>query len=75
MSESYSESNAVPEQTLSAVADATVEIFDKDDYVADQGPSPGDISPDQLETNKALADVTSKVRDTGIRPRGFHFLP
>jgi hypothetical protein len=37
MSESYSESNAVPEQTLSAMAEATVEIFDNDDYVADQG--------------------------------------
>jgi hypothetical protein len=37
MSESYSESNAVPEETLSAMAEATVEIFDNDDYVADQG--------------------------------------
>ena len=62
MSESYSESNAVPEQTLSAMAEATVEIFDNDDYVADQGPSPGDISRDRLETDKALADVTSRIR-------------
>ena len=62
MSESYSESNAVPEQTLSAMTESTVQIFDSDEYVADQEAPPGDIPPDRLETDKALADVTSRIR-------------
>ena len=33
MSESYSESNAVPEQTLSAMAESRIDLFDTDDQV------------------------------------------
>jgi hypothetical protein len=62
MSESYSESNAVPEQTLSAMAEAGVPIFDSDQYAADQEPSPAEISPDQLQDGEALAAITSRIR-------------
>ena len=62
MSESYSESTAVPEQTLSAMAESSVLIFDSDEYVADQEAPPAEISPDRLETDRALADITSRIR-------------
>jgi hypothetical protein len=62
MSESYSESNAVPEQTLSAMAESGVPIFDSDQYAADQEASPAEISPDQLQDGEALAAITSRIR-------------
>jgi hypothetical protein len=61
MSESYSESNAVPEETLSAMAESTVFVFDSDEQVTEQAEDSEAISPDQLDTGKALADVTSKI--------------
>ena len=59
MSESYSESNAVPEQTLSAMAESRIDLFDTDDQVDDQI---DDISPDQVGTGEAVAKVTARIR-------------
>jgi|SRR5215217_1089090 hypothetical protein len=62
MSESYTESNAVPEQTLSAMARSTAHVFDSDEQVTEPDSDSEAISPDQLETGKAVADVAARIR-------------
>jgi hypothetical protein len=62
MSESYSESNAVPEQTLSAMVESRADLFDTDEQVTDQEAYPDEISPDQFQTGEVLAEVTSRIR-------------
>ena len=62
MCESYTESDPIPVQTLSAMASSTAHVFDSDEEVLEQAADSEAISPDQLKPRKAVADVAARIQ-------------